>query len=136
MPEYALVTLGAFSAPCAGVLIGARPREVGIAANALAPLPLETTDYVSGFRPVTIQGWKLSGRETLSESAPEHLERLWHNLEAEIARTRNTLAIRIWGFRTPRLYTVYRNPGAEAEVTALTQSRSVMRFDVTLNCLP
>lgn len=136
MADYALVTLGALVAPCAGVVIGARPRSVGISANALAQYPVETTDYVSGFRLVTIQSWKLAGQETTDESAPEHLERLWANLEAEVAKDRNTLTILIWGFRAPRVYTVYKNDGVEAAIVPLTQSRAVMTFNVTLNCLP
>ena len=136
MADYALVTLGALVAPCAGVVIGARPRSVGVSANALAQYPVETTDYVSGFRPVTIQGWKLAGQETIDESAPEHLERLWHNLETEVAKDRNTLTILIWGFLAPRVYTVYKNDDIEAAIVPLTQSRAVMTFDVTLNCLP
>jgi len=134
--DYALVTLGALVAPCAGVVIGARPRSVGVSANALAQYPVETTDYVSGFRPVTIQGWKLAGQETIDESAPEHLERLWHNLETEVAKDRNTLTILIWGFLAPRVYTVYKNDDIEAAIVPLTQSRAVMTFDVTLKCLP
>lgn len=136
MASYALVTLGAFVAPCAGIVIGARPRSVGISANALAQYPVETTDYVPGFRPVTIQGWKLAGRETTDESAPEHLERLWANLETEVGKDRNTLSILIWGFKAPRAYTVYKNDGIESSIVPLTQSRSVMTFDVILNCLP
>jgi len=134
--DYALVTLGAFVAPCAGVVIGARPRSVGISANALAQYPVETTDYVPGFRLVTIQSWKLAGQETTDESAPEHLERLWSNLETEVAKDRNTLTILIWGFLASRVYTVYKNDGIESAVAPLTQSRSVMTFNVTLNCLP
>jgi len=134
--DYALVTLGALVAPCAGVVIGARPRSVGVSANALAQYPVETTDYVSGFRPVTIQGWKLAGQETQDESAPEHLERLWHNLETEVAKDRNALTVLIWGFLAPRVYTVYKNNDIEAAIVPLTQSRAVMTFDVTLNCLP
>ena len=136
MADYALVTLGALVAPCAGVVIGARPRSVGVSANALAQYPVETTDYVSGFRPVTIQGWKLAGQETQDESAPEHLERLWHNLETEVAKDRNALTVLIWGFLAPRVYTVYKNNDIEAAIVPLTQSRAVMTFDVTLNCLP
>jgi len=134
--DYALVTLGALVAPCAGVVIGACPRSVGVSANALAQYPVETTDYVSGFRPVTIQGWKLAGQETQDESAPEHLERLWHNLETEVAKDRNALTVLIWGFLAPRVYTVYKNNDIEAAIVPLTQSRAVMTFDVTLNCLP
>ena len=136
MADYALVTLGALVAPCKGVIIGARPRSVGISANALAQYPVETTDYVPGFRPVTIQGWKLAGQETTGESAPEHLERLWHNLETEVAKDRNMLSILVWGFRAARVYTVYKNDGIESSIVPLTQSRSVMTFDVTLKCLP
>lgn len=136
MPDYALVTLGAFVAPCSGVIIGPRPREVGISANALAQYPAETTDYVSGFRPVTIQGWKLAGVETMDESCFEHLERLWHNLETEVAKDSNTLTIAVWGFLAPRAYTVHKNDDIESAIVPLTQSRAVMKFDVTLNCLP
>jgi hypothetical protein len=131
-----LATLGAFTAPCSGVIIGPRPREVGISANALAQYPVQTTDYVSGFRPVTIQGWKLAGVETIGESAAEHLERLWANLVTEVAKDSNTLTIAVWGFLTPRVFTVYKNDDIESAIVPLTQSRAVMRFDVTLNCLP
>jgi hypothetical protein len=134
--DYALVTLGAFTAPCSGVLIGGLPRELGTASNALAQYPVQTTDYVSGFRIVTIQGWKLAGVDTMDETCHEHLERLWHNLLTEVAKDSNTLTIDVWGFLTPKVYTVYKNEDPESAITPLTQSRAVMKFDVRLNCLP
>lgn len=134
MADFA--TLGAFTAPCAEVRIGALPRAIGVSANALAQYPVQTTDYVSGFRPVTIVGWKLAGRDTVGETAHEHLERLWANLETEIAKDGNTLTLDIYGFLAPRVYTVFKNDPAEAIITALTQSRAVVVLDVVLNCLP
>ena len=56
----AFVTLGAFPFHATELEIGARPRTIGVACNALSPEPVQTVDFVSGFMPVRIGGFPVS----------------------------------------------------------------------------
>ncbi len=142
MPRYAIATLGAFAFDGVGgaaingtIEIGPKPRTVSVNANALSGGPVQTTDYVSGYLPVTLPA-KLSGRETISETAPNHLQRMLANLQTEVEKDTNTLTIAVWGMTSPYVFTVYKNDDFPFYIAALTQSRSVASFSLTLNCLP
>lgn len=129
-----LATLGACRFVVTSLRIGPRPRAIGMSANALAQYPVETTDYISGYRPIDIGG-KLTGIETTGESAADHLQRLWDNLETEVAKDRNTLTLD-FGSTTNRVYTVYKNE--LVEIVVLKESKVLHRvaFSLTLKCLP
>jgi hypothetical protein len=129
-----LATLGAFPFVVTSLRIGARPRAIGMSANALAQYPVETTDYIPGYRPIDIGG-KLTGVETTGESAADHLQRLWDNLETEVAKDRNVLTLD-FGASTNRVYTVYKNE--LVEIVVLKESKVLHRvtFSLTLKCLP
>jgi len=142
MADYAVATLGAFAfdgvngAAIEGVIeIGPLPRTVNVAANALSAAPVQTSAFVSGFRQVKLPV-KLAGRETQGETAPEHLQRMLTNLRTEVQKDTNTLLIEPYGMPVVYTYTVYKNEDFPVVIAALTQSRSVLTFDVTLNCLP
>lgn len=129
-----LATVGAFRFVVTSLRIGPRPRAIGMSANALAQYPVETTDYISGYRPIDIGG-KLTGIETTGESAADHLQRLWANLETEVAKDRNTLILDFGGTWS-RVYTVYKNELVEIVVPASWQALHRVLFTLTLQCLP
>ena len=129
-----LATVGAFTFVVTWLRIGARPRAIGMSANVLAEYPVETTDYTPGYRPIDIGG-KLKGIETIGESAADHLQRLWDNLETEVAKDRNTLTLD-FGATTNRVYTVYRNEGVEIVVLKASKVLHRVDFTLTLKCLP
>jgi hypothetical protein len=142
VPSYAIATLGAFVFDGVGgasikgdIVIGPVPRTVQAAANALSSYPVQVLDYFSDFGEITFLA-KLAGRETISETAPNHLQRMWHNLGTEVGKDSNTFTIAVWGMDDPYVYSIVKNPGLEKTITLLTQSRSVMEFDVTLKYLP
>jgi hypothetical protein len=136
MAEYALATLGSFTAPLKSVKIGAKPRSISVNANCLTDAPVQTCDFFSGYRPVTLV-WKLYGEASEGETAANSLQRQLDALTAEVAKDQNALTIQIWGMNAPYEYTVYKNDEFEWEITALTQARSVIEeVPVTLNCLP
>jgi hypothetical protein len=135
--DHALCTLGAFSFRSTRLRIGRRQRSVGLSANALAPFPVQTTDYISGYRQIDIDGY-LRGIETVGESRQDHLQRLWDNLETECLKDINTLIIDFVGTTTPRTYTVHKNDDGlpEFDVLLPSQMLSYVTFSLTLNCLP
>jgi hypothetical protein len=142
MPSYAIVTLGAFVFDGAGgasvngdIVIGPVPRTVNVSANALSAEPVQTTDFWSDFGVISFPA-KLSGRETIDETAANHLQRMWANLRTEINKDSNTLVIQPLGMDNAYTYRVFKNDRLGAAITALTQSRSVMQFDVSLKYLP
>jgi len=142
MPDYAVVTLGAFAftgdngASIVGeIRIGAKPRTIVVASNALAAAPVQVNAFTSGYRPITLPV-KLAGIESTGETAPNHLQRMYTNLTTEVEKDANTLVIQPWGMDSAYTYTVHMNEDFERAITLLTQSRAVMRFDLTLNCLP
>lgn len=129
-----LATVGAFTFVVTSLRIGPRPRAIGMSANALAQYPVETTDYIPSYRPIDIGG-KLQGVETMSESAADHLQRLWDNLETEVAKDRNTLTLD-FGSTVNRVYTVYRNELVEITVSKASKVLHRVDFALTLKCLP
>lgn len=141
MPNYGIVTYGSFLFDGIGgasiigdIVVGPVPRTVSWVANALSRQPVAVADYVP--EPGTIRfSAKLAGRETTLETAPAHLERMWHNLESEVARSTNSFVISVWGMAS-RSYRIVKGDRLESTITALTQSRAVMKFDVTLKYLP
>jgi len=142
MTAYALVTLGAFAFDGVGgasvngtVVIGPLPRAVGVSSNALAAEPVQTTDFTPDFGVIQFPA-KLSGRETVGETAANHLQRMWANLCTEIAKDSNTIVIQPFGMDLSYTYRIFKNDRLGAALTALTQSRSVMTFDVSLKYLP
>lgn len=140
MPDIA--TLGAFAfagsngaAIVGEIVIGARERTITVASNALSTTPMQVNAYVSGFTKVTLPV-KLAGIESIGETAPNHLQRMLANLRTELEKDLNTLVIAPHGMAATYDFTVYKNDDFERIFTPLTQSRAVMRFDLTLNCLP
>jgi len=129
-----LATLGAFAFTVTALRIGRLPRAVGLSANALAKYPMQTTDYVSGYRPIEIGG-RIDGVETQDETAADHLQRQWSNLEAEVGKDANTLTLD-FGATSPRVYTVYKNELVEIDVPEEWQVLDRVFFSLTLNCLP
>lgn len=129
-----LATVGAFTFVVTSLRIGPRPRAIGMSANALAEYPVETTDYISGYRPIDISG-RLAGIETQDESAADHLQRLWANLETEVAKDRNVLTLD-FGSTTNRVYTVYKNELVEIVVPKEAKVLHRVNFTLTLKCLP
>jgi hypothetical protein len=139
---YALVTLGALAFDGASgaavngtVVIGAVPRTVGVSSNALSAEPVQTTDSTPDFGVIQFPA-KLSGRETTGETAANHLQRMWANLKTEIAKDSNTIVIQPFGMDDAYTYRIFKNDRLAAAITALTQSRNVMTFDVSLKYLP
>ena len=127
--------LGAFPfTSITSIRVGPKPRTVGISANALSRAPIQTTDFVSGYRPVSIAGW-LKGIDTQGETAAVHLTRLMHNLAAEVARAMNTLTI-VWTGGHTDVYTVYKNDDVDFQYDNESDVMSEIPFVVTLNCLP
>ena len=142
MPDYAIATLGAFAFDGAGgaaivgdLEIGALPRTIVVSANALSTTPVQVNAYTSDFMTVKLPV-KLAGIESLGETAPNHLARMLANLRTEVEKDTNTLTIAPWGMETAYTYTVAKNENFPVTITALTQSRAVMTFDLTLTCLP
>lgn len=142
MPEYAIATVGAFAftgengASINGeIVVGALPRTITVASNALSAAPVQVSDFISGYRPIRLPV-KLAGIESMGETAPNHLQRMLHNLRTEVEKDQNTLVIAPFGMATVYTYTVYKNEDFPIQIAALTQSRSVLVFDLTLNCLP
>jgi hypothetical protein len=139
--DYSLVTLGAFvfdgdSAALVGDLtIGAVPRTVTVAANALSSAPVQVCDYVSDYGEIAFQA-KLAGRETVGETAANHLQRMLANLRTEVAKDSNTLTVDVWGMTTPYVYHIHKNADMDTVITTLTQSRSVIELAVKLKYLP
>lgn len=129
-----LATLGTFLFTVTSLRIGPRPRAIGMSANALAQYPVETTDYIPSYRPIDIGG-RLKGVETTGESAADHLQRQWDNLETEVAKDRNVLTLD-FGAATNRVYTVYRNEGVEIVVLKASKVLHRVDFTLTLKCLP
>lgn len=115
------------------VVIGPKPREIVTVTNALATEPVQVMAYVSGYVPVTLPV-KLSGIESQGETAAEHLVRMLTNLRTEVEKDTNTLVIEPHGWAAVT-YRVFLNDDFPVNIAALTQSRSVLRFDLTLNCL-
>ena len=141
MTAYAIVTLGAFAFDGSGatingdILIGPLPRTIGVVCNALSAYPQQTTDFVSGYRQIQLPA-KLAGRDTIGETAANHLQRMLANLRTEVEKDANTLVIQPWGMDDSYSYTVYKNEGFPVSFTPLSQSRSVLEFSLTLSCLP
>jgi len=142
MADYAVATLGSFAfdgvngAAIEGVIeVGALPRTINVSANALSAAPVQTNAFVSGFRPVKLPV-KLAGIESQGETAHEHLQRMLTNLKTEVEKDQNTLLIEPYGMPVVYTYTVYKNEDFPVTIAALTQSRSVLAFELTLNCLP
>jgi len=140
MADYALVTLGDFifdgrdAALVGDLVIGAIPRNVQVAANAISAEPVQVLWYDSDFGLIKFHA-KLSGRETISEAAPNHLRRMWQNLVTEVGNDTNTLTVAVWGMDDPLTYRIFKNDRFDKTITALTQARSVMEFDVALKYL-
>jgi hypothetical protein len=115
--------------------IGRRQRTIGISANALAEEPVQTVDFTSGYQPIDIAGY-LQGIETQDETAAEHLDRLWDNLETECRQPSNTLILD-FGSPHPRTWRVFKNDQLpEFDVAASVRGTHRLAFTVTLNCLP
>jgi len=131
----AFVQLGAFGFKARSLRIGPLPRTVGLSANALARLPVQTVDYVSGYRQIDIEGY-LKGRDTIGETAAEHLTRLWSNLEAECLKDANTLTIRgDWPLGAARVYHVVKNDGLPTfDLPLEARSLAYVTFRLSLNC--
>ena len=140
MPSYAIATLGAFVFDGAGasivgeIEIGSLPRTIVVSSNALAPAPVQVNAFTSDFRKIKLPV-KLAGIESQGETAKNHLRRLLANLRTEVEKDTNTLVIQPYGMTGSYTYTVYKNEDFPVVMDALTQSRSVMKFDLTLNCL-
>jgi hypothetical protein len=142
MPSYAIATLGAFAFDGTGgaaivgdIEIGALPRTIVVAANALSTTPVQVNAYTSDFVKVKLPV-KLSGIESQGETAPDHLARMLANLRTEVEKDTNTLTIAPWGMENAYTFAVYKNENFPVVIGTLTQARAVMRFDLTLTCLP
>ena len=142
MPSYAVVTLGAFAFDGVGgasvngdIVVGPVPRTVNVSSNALSLEPVQTTDFWPDFGVISFHA-KLSGRETVGETAANHLQRMWANLRTEINKDSNTLVIQPFGMDNALTYRIFKNDRLGWTLTALTQSRSVMEFNVSLKYLP
>jgi len=139
MPSIA--TLGAFAfdgtsgASIVGeIKIGGTPRTIVVSSNALSTKPVQVNAFTSGYRKIVLPV-KLAGIDSQGETAKDHLHRMIVNLRTEVAKDTNTLTIELYGIGTPWSYDVYKNEPFDITLDALTQSRSVMKFDLTLNCL-
>jgi hypothetical protein len=142
MPSYGIVTYGAFifdgvsgAAIDGDIVVGAVPRSVTTMANALSREPVQVNDFTSDFGVIQLPV-KLSGRDTLHETAPDHLQRMWDNLQTEVDKDANTLTIAVYGTSSSRVYRIFKNDDFEKTITALTQARSVMKLDLVLKYLP
>lgn len=131
----AFIRLGAFGFKSRSLRVGPLPRTVGVAANALARLPVQTTDYMSGYRQIEVEGY-LKGRDTVGETAAEHLARLWSNLEAECRKDANTLTVRgDWPLAAARVYHVVKNEGLPTFDLPLEARRlAYVTFRLSLSC--
>jgi hypothetical protein len=133
--EHHFITLGAFPFQSRSVVVGAKPRTIGVGVNPLCSLPVETFDYISGFRPIKIVGFLL-GVDTQDETAVAHLYRQRTNLKTEVEKHRNTLVIDWFGLGTLEEYTVYKNEDFDLELPSHVQYSHFVEFELTLNCLP
>lgn len=131
-------TLGAFPFHVTGLEIGARPRTIGVACNALSPEPVQTVDFVSGYMPVRIDGYMV-GLDTTGETAAEHLVRLRANLKTEVAKDHNTVSLNWRGYGPSETYRVFKNEDYALVVMDSqmhAQDTHRVDFSLTLNCLP
>ena len=135
MSDMTVVTLGAFRFSATSVEVGALPRTIGVTCNALSPNPVQTTDFTSGYRPITIEGY-LRGIDSQGETAAAHLVRLMHNLRTEVAKDTNTLTIAWPGGAAADVYTVYKNEDVMTRHDLGADVAHRQSFAVTLNCLP
>lgn len=142
MPDPAVFTLGAFvfdgdsGASIVGeIVITPPPRTINVAANCLASEPVQTTAFYSDLGTISFTA-KLAGIQTQGESAVDHLARMWANLVTELQKDANTGTLRISDVTAPLTYRIRKNDDPAATVSGLTQSRSVMKFDVSLRYLP
>lgn len=126
--------LGAFQFASRSVTVGAQPRTVKVQTNALATEPIQTIDYVSGYTPITIEGF-LRGFDTINETSMAHLIRLKHNLKTEVAKDSNTLVI-TWAPGVIETYRVFKNEDFDIVIPAESRMRRIINFTLTLNCLP
>ncbi|MEN6426097.1 MAG: hypothetical protein ABFE13_12080 [Phycisphaerales bacterium] len=136
MSDVTVVVLGTLRFSATSVEVGSLPRTIGVACNALSPKPLQTTDFTSGYRPITIEGY-LRGLDTQLETAAAHLVRLKANLKSEVAKDTNTLEILWAGTTVPESFDVYKN-NDEPVFKHDASSEAIHRLfvTVTLNCLP
>jgi hypothetical protein len=140
MTEFTVAQLGAFAwngdngASIIGdIVITPLVRTVGVAANALSKRPVQTTDFISDFGTIAFHT-RLAGINSLSETAPDHMLRMWANLETEVAKDANTLLVYLSGVTSgPRSYSIAKNGPMDETIAKATQSRSVIEFDVLLN---
>lgn len=140
MADYQCATLGAFAFDGASasivsdIVVGAVPHTTILSGNCLAAAPVEVVSYVSGFGTIAFTA-KLAGRDTVGESAAEHLARMWANLVTEVEKDSNTFSVYVAGLVLPYAYAIKRNDDFDKIITPLTQSRSVMKFAVALKYL-
>ena len=135
MPDHHFVTLGAFPFKATAVHIGAKPRTVNVSANALSSWIVQTTDFVSGYRPIAIEGY-LQGIDTQGESAAAHLVRLRTNLKTEVQKDTNVLTFDWYGLGQTESYAVYKNEDFPIEFDISVQETHRIYFTMNLSCLP
>ena len=142
MPSYSFATFGAFvfdgngGAGITGdITVRAPLRTVQTLSNALAKEPGQGADFLSDYGTISFHV-RLTGRNTISEAAPEHVRRMWANLQTEVAKDSNTLTISPAGFSVPYTYRIFKNDPLTQVLTGFTQTRSVIEVDVSLRYLP
>jgi len=133
MAEHHFVTLGAFPFKATGITIGGQQRTINTNANALSRRPVQTSDYISAFLVIAIEGY-LQGVDTQSETAVDHLLRLRHNLKTEVRKDSNLLVIDWLGEGSLETYNVLKNDDFALTLGWTVQEIHRIDFAVTLNC--
>ena len=128
------LTLGAFSFHASELTIGAPPRNIQTVGNCLAPEPVQTVAFTSGYMTVTVTG-QIQGAASIGETAVECLRRMRSNLETEVSKDANTLTID-WGDGSPETYSVLKNEGFDVPLAFHVLGSHLFEFTLSLNCLP
>jgi len=115
-----LATLGAVTFHSTAIEIGALPRTIGVAANALSVEPVQTVDFISGFLPIRI--------EALFK--PPNAKAECAALKAEVSKASNTLTV------DGTVYRVFKNEDFAVSYELHSPVTGLLYYGVTLTCLP
>jgi len=115
-----LATLGAVMFHSTNIEVGALPRTIGVAANALSREPVQTVDFINGFLPIRVDGM-FKPPNALAECAA---------MKVEVAKPTNLLTVAGTTWR------VFKNEDFAFNYELHSAITGLLFFSVTLNCLP
>lgn len=134
--DYTTVRLGSFEFEAYRITESPPNRSVGTSANPLAAEPAQTTDFLSGYQELKIDGF-LQGLESGGRTPGEDLQRQKRALKAEVKKNSNSLQIAYRGAASVEKWRVFKNPtGPTFVYDEDADSAYIMDVSVTLNCLP